>query len=167
MMVSRAVLVFVAVTVSAMAEAQATGPGPLERRANPDTRENPVPRRTRFTAPQKPAVQHPPLIVELRVTLDERGRVGEVRPLGPARETYSFYISKPMGGEILAFMPVLEGRSPVAADYQAFVTSSMDAVRQWQYDAPANGPIAFDVKFGFASSKEAEAQEANVVAEIL
>jgi TonB family protein len=28
----------------------------------------------------------------------------------------------------------------------------MDAVRQWQYDAPANGPVGFDVKFGFPFS---------------
>ena len=144
---SCAVLAFVVVIAPAMARAQATdGPGPL------DTLENPVPRRVRFAAPQDPATSFPPLIVELRVTLDERGRVGEVRPLGPARETYTFYISRPMGGEILAFMPVLERRSPGVGDYNAFVTSATNAVRQWQYEAPTNGPIAFDVKFGFAPS---------------
>jgi protein TonB len=57
-----------------------------------------------------------------------------------------------MGGEILGFFPVLEGRSPAPADYQAFVNSALNAVRQWQYAAPANGPIAFDVTFGFAHS---------------
>jgi hypothetical protein len=112
----------------AMTEAQASGPGPLEQRANRDTPDNPVPRRTRFAAPQNPAVSSRPLIVELRVTLDERGRVGEVRPLGEARETYSFYISRPMGGETLAFMPILEAALP-KPDYQAFVTSAMDAVK--------------------------------------
>jgi hypothetical protein len=48
--------------------------------------------------------------VALRVTLDEGGRVGEVRALGPARESYSFYVSQPIDGDVLAFMPVLEGR---------------------------------------------------------
>ena len=71
--VSYTALVLVAVTASAMAEAQATGPGPLERRANPETPENPVPRRTRFVAPEIPTARYSPLIVELRVTLDERG----------------------------------------------------------------------------------------------
>jgi len=148
--VSCALLAFTAAT---MAQAQATGPGPLERRANRDTPESPVPRRTRFVAPEIPtARRYSPLIVELRVTLDERGRVGEVRPLGPARETYSFYIPKPIGGEILEFAPVMDGWPPEAPNYQAYVTSAMDAVRQWQYDAPANGPVAFDVKFGFPFS---------------
>jgi TonB family protein len=150
--VSSALLAFTAAT---MAQTQATGPGPLERRANRDTPESPVPRRTRFVAPQNPTARYSHLIVELRVTLDERGRVGEVRPLGPARETNSFYISKPMGGEVLQFAPVLERRSPEAPDYDAFVTSAMDALRGWEYDAPAKGPIAFDVKFGFFPPMEA------------
>jgi TonB family protein len=148
---SGAVLAVAGAAALATAEAQVTGPGPLERRANRDTRENLVPRRTRFVLPQNSPPRYSPLIVELRVTLDERGRVGEVRPLGTARETYSFYIPKALGGEVLAFTPVMDGRPP-APDYQAYVTSAMDAVRQWQYDAPANGPIAFDVKFGFPFS---------------
>jgi len=133
--------------------AQGTGPGPLERRAKLEAPDNRVPRCTRYTPPERPAVNSPPLIVELRVTLDEEGQVREARPLGPPRATYSFYISKPMGGgEILGFFPVLEGRSPAPADYLPFVTSALNAVRQWQYVAPANGPIAFDVTFGFAHS---------------
>ena len=136
-------------TGSATAAAQAGGPGPLEQRATRDSRDNPVPRRTRFVVPDVSVARYSPLIVELRVVLDERGRVGEVRPLGPAREAYSFYVPKPLGGEILAFMPVMEGRPSTAPDYQAYVTAATDAVRQWQYDAPANGPIAFDVRFGF------------------
>jgi TonB family protein len=92
--------------------------------------------------------------VALRVTLDEGGRVGEVRALGPARPSYSFYVSQPIDGDVLAFMPVLEGRQETT-DYQAVVNAAMDAVRRWQYCRPANGAISFDVMFGFHPSMEA------------
>ena len=118
-LLSCAVMAFVAATASSTADAQGTGPGPLERRAKLEAPDNRVPRRTRYTPPERPAVNSPPLIVER---------------------------------EILGFFPVLEGRSPAPADYQAFVNSALNAVRQWQYAAPANGPIAFDVTFGFAPS---------------
>ena len=118
--------------------------------------QNPLPLRTRYVASQGPAIAFPPLLVELRVTLDDEGRVGEVRPLGPARESYNFFIAKPDGGEILAFSPIMEGRRFEAANYEGAVTSAIEAVRQWTYAAPANGSITFDVKFGFfAPSKEA------------
>lgn len=146
---------------SAMAQSQADGQGPLERRANPVTPKNPVPQRSVSVMPQNLRV-YPPVIVELRVTVDERGRVGEVRPLGPGRETYTFYTSKPLGGEIQAFSPLLDpyvvkrpgadaaGVWPRPVDRQALVESAMEAVRPWLYDPPADGPIAFDVTFGLA-----------------
>jgi TonB family protein len=143
----------VVVTASATPGAQDSGAGPLERTAKPNTADNPVPCRTFYIAPRKPAIGYPPLIVALRVTLDEGGRVGEVRALGPARESYSFYVSQPIDGDVLAFFPVLEG--PRNTDFQPVVDAAMNAVRLWQYCRPANGAISFDVMFGFAPSIEA------------
>jgi TonB family protein len=139
------------VTASVTPGAQETGAGPLERIAKPNTADNPVPCRTRYVVPQSPSITYPPLIVELRVTLDEGGHGSEVRALGPARESYSFYI--PQSGEVLAFAPVLERRHE-NTDYRAVVNAAMDAVRQWRYCKPANGAVSFDVTFGFAASME-------------
>jgi TonB family protein len=144
----------VVVIASATPGAQDSGAGPLERTAKPNTADNPVPCRTFYVAPQKPAIGYPPLIVALRVALDDGGRVGEVRALGPPRESYSFYVSQPIDGDVLAFPPVLAGRQG-NTDYQAVVNAAMDAVRLWQYCRPANGAISFDVMFGFAPSMEA------------
>ena len=54
----------------------------MERRAKPVTPENPVPRRIYSLPPQYPAAATATgerAIVTLRVTIDENGRVGEVR----------------------------------------------------------------------------------------
>ena len=153
----------VVVTASATPGAQDSGAGPLERSAKPNTADSPVPCRTIYVAPPKPAIGYPPLIVALRVTLDEGGQVGEVRALGPARESTSFYVSQPIDGDVLAFHPVLQGRQG-NTDYQAVVNAAMDAVRLWQYCRPANGAISFDVMFGFAPSMEARVLSDGVAA---
>jgi hypothetical protein len=70
--------------------------GPLERRATTVTAQNPVPRLTRVVMPPNSALGRP-IVVALRVTLDEQGRVGEVRALGPGSEIYSFYVSRTIG----------------------------------------------------------------------
>ncbi len=60
-------------------------PGPLERRAKPITPENPIPRRTHLVRPPYPpeaAAVDARAAVTLRVTLNELGRVGEVRTMG-------------------------------------------------------------------------------------
>jgi hypothetical protein len=122
--------------------------GPLEQRATPATAQNPVPRLTRAVMPQSPDPA-PPIVVALRVTLDEHGRVGEVRPLGPGSEKYSFYVSRSIGGEVLAFTPVTDRMPPRPGGYDAFADASMKAVRQWQYEPPQTAPITFNVVLGF------------------
>jgi TonB family protein len=107
-----------------------------------------IPRLTRSVTPQNPVGNWPRVGVTLRVTVDERGNVSEVRPFGPSRERYSFYVSTPMGGEVLAFTPLTD-IVPNQPSYDAFVTSAVDAVRQWRYDTPADGPVTFDIIFGF------------------
>jgi TonB family protein len=108
-----------------------TAPGPVERRAQPITPENPVPRRL-FSVP---AVYPPEATssgvradVTLRISVDEFGRVAEVRKI-----------------DGFVHAPSDPGRG--IAD--AFVTSAATAVRQWQYEAPASGPIAFNVTIAF------------------
>ena len=116
----------------------ANEPGPLERQAKPITPENPIPRRTFSVAPQNPSDDTTGVVlVAVRVVIDRQGRVAETRSAG--------------GGAI-------GGRrgapSSVAPPSDAFLKAAIDAVRQWQYDPPANGPIAFDVSFSFTQGSE-------------
>jgi TonB family protein len=108
--------------------------GPVERQAKPITPENPVPRRTFSVPPQNPpdSVSGNVVIVSVRVVVDRQGRVAEARSSG-----------------------VPGGRgSTSAAPIEAFAKAAIDAVRQWQYDPPTDGPIAFDVTFAFMAGSE-------------
>jgi TonB family protein len=101
---------------------QADERGPVERRAKPITPENPVPRRTYSVPVEPPAGAAPiPRAIVLRLTLDESGRVAEARHVGRS-----------------AFNGVPE-----------YVKGAIDAVKQWRYDPPADGPISFDVSINF------------------
>jgi TonB family protein len=114
---------------------------------------NRMPRLTYSVMPQNPVDRFGiPVVVSLRVTLD-RGRVAEVRPIEPNRGTYSFYVSQPMGGEVLALSPLTDRPSPLGG-YDAFARSAIDAVRRWQYDPPADGYLTFDVMFVFNPPSE-------------
>jgi TonB family protein len=119
-------------------EAGANQAGPLERQAKPITPENPIPRRTFSVLPQNPPDDGAGVVaVSVRVVVDRQGRVGEARSSGGGVR----------GGRG-------RGPEPVALPSDAFLKASLDAVRQWQYDPPANGPIAFDVTFAFMPGAE-------------
>jgi protein TonB len=108
----------------------------MERRANPITPENPIPRRTYSVTPRYPQEATASGLygrVTLRITLDESGRVAETRALEVSVEA----------------TPRAYG-APVPAGDAGFVTTVADAVRQWQYEPPASAPIAFNVGFQFA-----------------
>jgi TonB family protein len=112
--------------------------GPLELQAKPVTPENPIPRRTFSVSPQTPSDGGSGVVaVTVRLVVDRQGRVGEARSIGGAR-----------GGRAAT-------AQPVAPPSEAFAKAVIDAVRQWQYEAPANGPIAFDVTFAFTPGSEA------------
>src|SRR5688572_30560772 len=86
-------------------------PGPLERRAKPITPENPIPRRTHLVRPPYPseaAAVGARAAVTLRATIDELGRVGEVRTVG---------------------VPVLGAINPGSADERAAAAALMGLVR--------------------------------------
>jgi len=117
--------------------------GPIEQRARPVTDDNPIPNRTIFVAPRYPdaaAVVDTRLVVPLRVTVDESGYVAEVRRLGA-----------PM---LAAWRHPLLTDDTMSSVFDALVAASTDAVRQWRYDAPKDGPITFDVTIAFAPETE-------------
>jgi TonB family protein len=124
----------------------ASAVGPLERAAKPITPENPIPRRTHSVLPQNPAAGAPAgvssaVVVAVRVVIDRQGRVAEVRSSFGA-----------VGGRIGG--PNTAGQA-VRPPEESFVTAAVAAVRQWQYEPPADGPISFDVMFAFAPGAEA------------
>jgi TonB family protein len=125
-----------------------TSPGPLEKAARPTTPENPVPRR-RFSLPaaypaEARAVEATARVT-MRVTLDGTGRIGEIRPL------------------MNPLVSVAPGTTPTPAMLQsvgeAMVRSAAAALSQWQYDAPAEGPISFSVTFNFRPGAETMATQ--------
>lgn len=116
---------------------QATGQasaGPLERQARRITPENPIPRRTSSVLPQYPPAlvsEKLDVLVTVNITVDSGGRVAEHRvvSIGVARANAT---------------------RPENASYGSqFEDAVADALRQWQYDAPFEGPIAFPVSLRF------------------
>jgi TonB family protein len=123
-----------------------TEAGPLERRAKPITPENPIPRRTHLVRPPYPpeaAAVGARAAVTLRITVNELGRVGEARTMGV-----------PVLGAVSPANPT-EQRTFEAA-LLALARSAKDAVGQWLYEPPADGPIAFDVVIGFTGDVDGE-----------
>lgn len=116
------------------------GPGPLESRANAITPENPIPRRIHSVPVSYPAevlgagVRG---VVSLRVTLDNAGRVAEARRLS-------------------GYLPAMSADPAQRRRYEdAFARAAIESVRQWQYEPPANAPIAFTVTFEFRPDRDA------------
>lgn len=116
------------------------GAGPLESSAKPITPENPVPRRIHSVPAAYPAVALSSGVrglVSLRVTIDDSGRVAEVRKLD------------------VSFAAAPADAQTRSAYEEAFAKSALDAVRQWQYAPPAEAPIAFTVAFSFRPDSDA------------
>jgi len=117
-------------------------PGPIERTAVAVTPDNPIPQRTRTVAAPYPVEERTRGsrgTVTLRITIDATGKPVEVRrPFNPdisVRETgeKSYSVSPPLG--------------------DAFATSAMNTVRQWQYAPPRQGPIAFFLRIAFSPTE--------------
>jgi TonB family protein len=114
--------------------------GPLEKQAKPITLENPIPRRSYSVDPVYPAeaaALDANAMVTLMITLDQFGRVGEIRRLGVAR------FSSERASATAPDAPEL------ANAFDALVRSTADAVRQWTYDPPAEAPVSIRVTFAF------------------
>jgi TonB family protein len=119
------------------------GIGPMEKRARPITPENPIPRRTYSLDPVSPpeaAAIDADAMVTLMVTLDQFGRVAEIRRLRVAR------FSSARASATAPDAPEL------TSAFDALVRSAADAVRQWTYDPPAEAPLSIRVTFVFPFS---------------
>jgi len=123
----------------AAAQAPSTGIGPIEKGAKAITPENPIPRRIHYVAPIYPpeaAAVGASGRISLIVVLDESGRVAEVR--------------RPVNLPIIGFSPAtMPDAAAIKTATEALLQSVADAVRQWQYDPPAEGPLAFTAIFNF------------------
>jgi TonB family protein len=150
--------------------AQAQGPGPLERRATVASPQNPPPKRTDYEAPEYPAEARAvgaSGIINLRIALDEVGRVGEARrtsfSLTTTNPAVSFSLdnSSPEAFEAFANKAVLRDKDGNVADNRmllriadALTDSAIRAVQNWRYEPPANGPVAFDIRVHFSMDGE-------------
>lgn len=127
--------------------AAASAAGPLERQAKPITPENPIPRRTFSVLPQNPGDNTSDMVtVGVRIVIDRQGRVAEVRSAGLGGRA-GFVGARGNTGATVA-------PQVITPPSESFVIAAIAAVRQWQYEPPADGPIAFDVAFGFVPGAE-------------
>jgi TonB family protein len=147
-------------------------PGPLEKAAKPITPENPVPRRVNSAdaaVPQALTSAGATGSVTMRMTLDELGRVAELRPVAVSFVSPSQQISARFGrsateslNSLLAKARTLhgaEGERVARESIQAMAASADQALRQWRYDPPAAAPMAFDVSVNFLPGGESDATQ--------
>lgn len=123
-------------------------PGPVEKAAKPITPENPIPRRIFSVPPTYPAEARAVdavALVTMRVTLERTGRIAEIRRLNNP------FVRVPPGAP----------SSPEALRSvgEAMVDSAAAALSQWQYDAPADGPVSFNIAFNFQPGAETTAMQ--------
>jgi TonB family protein len=145
-------------------DAAAAVPGPLERQAKPITPENPIPRRTYNVPAAEPAGFEDAGAggtVTLRVTLDVSGHVAEVRAVRVMyrqKDSLTVNVSDPSRENLErmaqgAYRGSSSDRSismqKAAQNVEAMIGSATQAVRQWQYAPPADGPISFNVPVHF------------------
>ena len=120
-----------------------TTPGPVERAAKSITPENPIPRRIFSVPPAYPAEARAvdaSAVVSLRVTLDRSGRIAEIRPMNNP------FVRVPQGAP--------SSPDALRSVGDALTASATRALSQWQYEAPADGPISFTVAFNFQPGVE-------------
>ena len=102
---------------------QPGAPGPLEQTAIAESLETALPRRTVYVAPVLPdfAARMGAPEFEVRLVVDARGRVAEARVLSVKADS----IDKRQTEQV--------------------TDAVLNAVRQWQFEAPARSPMAFTV----------------------
>jgi protein TonB len=166
MLVTCGVVLAVAAGWSASAVEQTPSPvGPLEKRAKPITPENPVPARVNYEAPFYPpeaAAAGAAGRVTMAVTLDELGRVAEVRRMRLELTAKNPPVSLTVSGStaedderfILRANQNAEQAQAVRNLVKALTDAAIRSVQQWRYDPPASAPISFPVTVTFTLSGE-------------
>lgn len=163
-----------ALTFTAPAFAQApvnpNEPGPLEKAAKPITPDNPIPRRVQSLGPEYPAAAAAVEAVgsvTLRATLDQTGRVAEVRLVAITAKGRNpeFSVNFTSAGvqdrnSLLAMQLGKTDAALASGAIDALVQAAIDSVTGWSYDPPADGPISFAVAFGFAPGMQPSLQNA-------
>ena len=139
-------------------EQYASAPGPLEVAARPVTPENPIPRRTHSVAAQYPrdAVEaRAAAKVTLQVTVDQFGRISEVRPAALSVDSPDENVTVAITAAPFPSLAILEPTSPTRrAVAEAFLSAATEAVSQWQYEPPAEAPLSFRVEVLFERGAE-------------
>ena len=135
-------------------------PGPLEQQAKPVTAENPVPRRSYQVPPDDPFANDPDswAVVRIRLTLDGAGQVAEYRPVvvmmrqnnGP-RVRVDNQSTMPDRIAWVASGPAQSGRQGEDRLIATLVSAAARSVEQWQYAAPYQAPISFEVDVTFGT----------------
>jgi TonB family protein len=153
----------VAAGVTSAAEQAQSPVGPLEKQAKPITPENPVPARVNHEAPFYPpeaAAAGATGRVTLAVTLDELGRVAEVRrtrlELTARTPAVRLTLSDSTAEDEERFMANqnIEQAHAVRNLAKALTDAAIRAVQQWRYDPPVSAPISFPVTVTFTLSGE-------------
>ncbi len=122
------------------------GIGPVEQRAKPINADNPVPKRVEYQAPEYPAEARAmgvAGVITLRISVDELGIVAEARRL-----RHSLSATNP---DTVADKGTLDRVADV------MTAAAVHAIRNWRYQPPVNGPIAFDVRVYFQTDGETSA----------
>jgi TonB family protein len=145
-------------TAVASAQLPQSDAGPLERRANRVTPENPIPRRiSQIEVPLSAEADEMGArgMLTLMITLDEQGRVAEVRPVGLSVRTENPALNASFDNarwqRVDESLREISGNTRVAQVIQSIVSGTVAAVRQWQYDPPFKGPLAFTVSVRFGA----------------
>lgn len=133
------------------------GPGPLERQARPVTPENPVPRRT-YSVPADPTPEADAVgahgVVTMRLTLDGAGQIAESRIValrlnlgGRGTINYTNMTADSLTASVTGTMRLAADEPPVSIRplVESTLASALRAVRHWQYAAPAEAPLSFNV----------------------
>ncbi len=113
-------------------------PGALELKAHPVTPENPIPRRVHYEDAVAPDwVGSERAVVDVKITLDEVGRIAEARVL----DTY-----RPV--------PLTLDSDRNRQLNEALIDAALAAVRQWRYDPPFEAPLTFNVLVRLGKGEE-------------
>jgi hypothetical protein len=143
--------------------------GPIEKQANPIAPENPIPRRSFSVAPAYPAeaaAVDGAGAVSLVVTIDETGRVVEIRKArDPLVIRPQSHLASANSRNATVVSLTTPSNSAEARDVgEALVRESAAALRRWRYDPPANAPLAFTVTFSFRQGAEVTSTQSAAIA---